>query len=66
MPQTAKPASSGPRLKGRPFIWVAFFRGPKWVQYVAEGKPLDQLRAEKVEQHGRYDPATQEGERRSA
>ena len=49
-------------LKGRPFLKVAFFWGPKWLKYMAEGKPLEQLKAEDAEQRGRYYPATEESE----
>ena len=50
-------------LKDSPSIEVAFFWGPKWVQYIEEGKPLDQLNPKEAEQHGRYYPATKKGER---
>ena len=48
-------------LKDRLSIEVAFFWGQKWVQYIEEGKPLDQLDPKEAEQHGRYYPETKEG-----
>lgn len=44
-------------LAGRPYFELAFFSGPYWVQYVDDGRPLDQLRLESGDQRGRFYPA---------
>jgi len=43
-------------LAGRPYFEFAFFSGPYWVQYVDDGRPLDQLRLESGDQRRRLYP----------
>jgi hypothetical protein len=54
---TAGTAEPYGRLAGRPYIRVAHFWGPEWARYVDEGNPLDQLRPEQGNEHGRFYPA---------
>ena len=49
---TIKPAD----LEGRPYLKLALFGGPRWRDYVDAGKPLDALRPEDANQHGRFYP----------
>lgn len=44
-------------LAARPYIKVAHFWGHDWARSVAERKPLDQLRPEQGNEHGRFYPA---------
>jgi hypothetical protein len=44
-------------LDSRPYFDLAFFSGPFWVQYVDDGKPVDQLRSESGDQKGRFYPS---------
>jgi hypothetical protein len=41
-------------LIGRPYLEMGLFWGPEWVQYVDEGKPIDNLRMEEANQYGRF------------
>jgi len=45
-------------LEGRSYLKMALFWGPRWVEYVEEGKPLGALRPEQANQHARFYPAT--------
>lgn len=45
-------------LEGRPYLKMALFWGPRWVEYVEEGRPLDALRPEQANQRARFYPAT--------
>jgi hypothetical protein len=47
-------------LEGRPYLKMALFWGPRWVEYVEEGRPLDALRPEQANQHARFYPATED------
>jgi hypothetical protein len=55
-------------LKDRPYLNLALFWGTEWNQYVAEGKPLNQIKPEQAEStapigmnvsaaHGKFYPA---------
>lgn len=41
-------------LAERPYLELAFFWGPEWGRYVDGGGPLDALRPEQGNQHGRF------------
>ena len=49
-------------LTQRPFVEVAMFWGPDWHQYVVDRKPLDVLKPEDANQHGRIYPATDDAD----
>ncbi len=44
-------------LASRPSFQVAYFWGPTWADYVAAGNPIQALRPEDANQHGRFYPA---------
>jgi len=49
-------------LQDRPFIEMAYFWGPDWAHYVADGKSPEALRPEQGDQHGRFYPAYRDAE----
>jgi hypothetical protein len=44
-------------LAERPFLDVALFWGPRWVDSVQRGEPLDQIQPEQANQFGRIYPS---------
>lgn len=44
-------------LGSRPSFQVAYFWGPTWADYMAAGKPIQAIRPEDANQHGRFYPA---------
>jgi hypothetical protein len=44
-------------LRGRPFIEMAYFWGPDWAHYAANGKLPEALRPEQGNQRGRFYPS---------
>ncbi len=43
-------------LDGRPYLDLALFWGPEWNAYLARGEPIETLRPEQANQHGRFYP----------
>ncbi len=54
---TQQSSVTSEELRRRPYLKLALFWGPEWVQYVEEGKPIDKLRPEQGNQQGRFYPA---------
>jgi len=49
-------------LSGRVHLELAFFWGEDWAHYLQEGKPLDTLKPEHANQHGRFYLASSEND----